>query len=76
MEEGVSAVIGTEEVAKNDNNLSLSRYMASADQEEVLSLAEVMVVLQEVEEERAEADTGLDTVLNASGLERRSNLLP
>ena len=51
----------TEEVVKNDFNLSPSRYVATGEAEEVLPLEEAVVLLQEAEEERAEADRELDT---------------
>jgi type I restriction enzyme M protein len=58
IEDGLSAVITIEEAARNDYNLSPSRYVASNDQEPPLPL----------EEERAEADAELDAVLQALGL--------
>ncbi len=66
-EEALSAVISKEEVAKNDYNLSPSRYVATDGQEEVLPLEEAVVLLQEAEEERAEADQKLDEVLASLG---------
>ncbi len=54
--EGLSAVITTEEAARNDYNLSPSRYVRTDGEEEVLPLDEAVVLLREVEEERAEAD--------------------
>jgi type I restriction enzyme M protein len=67
-EEGLSAVITNEEAARNDYNLSPSRYVASNDVEPPLPLEEALVLLAEAEEERAEADAELDRVLNALGL--------
>lgn len=67
-EEGLSAIITTEEAAKNDYNLSPSRYVAGAQDEEVLPLEEAVVLLQEAEEEREEADKELDEVLSTLGL--------
>jgi type I restriction enzyme M protein len=43
-EEGISAVIALEEVARNDYNLSPSRYVAGAQKDDVLSLEEAMVL--------------------------------
>jgi type I restriction enzyme M protein len=63
-EEGVSAIVSKEEVARNDYNLSPSRYVAGAEEEAV-------VLLQEAEEEREEADRKLDEVLNKLGLKVR-----
>jgi type I restriction enzyme M protein len=67
-EEGLSAIITKEEAAKNDYNLSPSRYVAGAEQEEVLPLEEAVVLLQEAEEEREGADRELDEVLSKLGL--------
>ncbi len=68
VEEGISAIVSKEEVAKNDYNISPSRYVAGADEEEVVPLEEAMVLLQEAEEEREEADRKLDEVLSRLGL--------
>jgi len=68
-EEGVSAVITGEEAARNDYNLSPSRYVAGNDHEEVLPLEDAVVLLREAEEGRAEADRELDEVLRTLGLE-------
>jgi len=67
-EEGLSAVITNEEAARNDYNLSPSRYVAQNGSEEVLPLEEALVRLQEAEEERAAADRELEEVLRALGL--------
>jgi len=67
-EEGISAIVTKEEVAKNDYNLSPSRYVAGAEDEEVLPLEEAVVLLQEAEEEREAADRKLDEVLSRLGL--------
>ena len=55
-------------MTKNDYNLSPSRYVATNGKEEVLPLEEVVVLLAEAEEERAEADRQLDAVLEKLGL--------
>ena len=68
-EEGVSAIITGEEAARNDYNLSPSRYVSTDEQEEVLPLEEAVVLLHEAEEERAEADRALREVLGMLGLE-------
>jgi len=67
-EEGLSAVITNEEAARNDYNLSPSRYVAQNGGEEVLPLEEALVQLQEAEEEREAADRELEEVLKALGL--------
>jgi type I restriction enzyme M protein len=66
-EEGLSAVITTEEAARNDYNLSPSRYVASNDVEPPLPLEEALVLLAQAEEARAEADAELDAVLSGLG---------
>lgn len=66
--EGLAAVITTAEAARNDYNLSPSRYVSTGEQEDVLPLEEAMVLLREAEEERAEADDALDKVLIELGL--------
>ncbi len=68
-EEGLSAVIDKEEAARNDYNLSPSRYVATNDKEEVLPLEEAVILLREAEEERAQADWALQEVLKTLGLE-------
>ncbi len=68
-EEGLSAIITTEQAAANDYNLSPSRYVATDEQEEVLPLEEAVVRLREAEEERAEADRALREVLHMLGLD-------
>lgn len=66
-EDGVSAIIATQEAARNDYNLSPSRYVASDDQEPPLPLEEALVLLAQAEEERREADSELNAVLTALG---------
>jgi type I restriction enzyme M protein len=65
--EGLSAVVATAEAAKNDYNLSPSRYVTTVAEADVLPLDEAVVLLQEAEEERAEADRLLDEVLAGLG---------
>jgi type I restriction enzyme M protein len=67
-EEGVSAVVMQAELAKNDYNLSPSRYVAQDGGEEVLPLEDAFVLVQEAEEERSEAETKLKVVLAQLGL--------
>lgn len=67
--EGLSALIKKEEAVKNDYNLSPSRYVSTGGQEDVVPLEEAVVLLQEAEEERAEADKKLDAVLSKLGFE-------
>jgi len=67
-EEGISRIVTKEEVAKNDYNLSPSRYVSADSEEEVLPLEEAVVLLQEAEEERNEADGKLKEILDMMGL--------
>ena len=66
--DGLSKIITKEEAARNDYNLSPSRYVSVDSEEEVLPLEEAVVLLQEAEEERKEADEKLDEILNMMGL--------
>ncbi len=68
VEDSLSAIITNEEAARNDYNLSPSRYVATDEQEEVLPLEDAVVLLKEAEEERAEADKALRKVLKNLGL--------
>jgi type I restriction enzyme M protein len=65
--EGLSVIISVDEVAKNDFNLSPSRYVATGTEADVLPLDEAVVRLQEAEEERDEADRRLKEVLASLG---------
>jgi len=75
-EEGLSAVIKAEEAARNDYNLSPSRYVASNHQEEVLPLDEAVVLLSEAEEERQAVDKELNEILRKLGLDIKTNEQP
>ncbi len=67
--EELSAIVGEEEVARNDYNLSPSRYVVIDDTEPVLPLEEALVLLAMAEEARAEADADLESVLAQLGFE-------
>jgi len=69
-EDEISTVITREEATRNDFNLSPSRYVSTNDEEPVLPLEEAVVLLEESEEERAEADKALKEVLVKLGLVR------
>lgn len=66
--DGLSVVIATADAAKNDYNLSPSRYISTGEQTEVLPLDEAVVELQEAEEESEEASRELGKVLKKLGL--------
>jgi type I restriction enzyme M protein len=69
-EEGLAAIITSDEAARNDYNLSPSRYVSVNGKEDVLPLEEAVVRLLEAEEERAEADRELSQILQKLGLWR------
>jgi type I restriction enzyme M protein len=71
VEESMSAIIPISEASHNDYNLSPSRYVSTNDEEPVLPLEEALVLLEESEEERIEADKALQEVLNQLGLLRK-----
>ena len=66
--EKISAIITTKEAAKNDYNLSPSRYVSNGAEQEVLPLEEAVVLLREAEEENDEADKKLKKIISALGL--------
>ena len=66
-EEGLSAIIKNEEAARNDFNLSSSRYIASNDHEPPLPLEEALILLAEAEEEHREADIAFNEVITKLG---------
>jgi type I restriction enzyme M protein len=66
--DGLSAIITTAEAARNDYNLSPSRYVSVGEQVEVLPLDEAVVQLREAEEELDAANRELETVLKRLGL--------
>ena len=68
-EEGISVIVSKEEVAKNDYNLSPSRYVSQNDEDKTLPLDEAVVLLKEAKEEQKEADVKLKNVLEQLGFE-------
>jgi len=67
-EEGISKIITKEEAARNDYNLSPSRYVAQNGEENMLPLEDAVVQLQEAEEERQKADEKLQKILEELGV--------
>jgi type I restriction enzyme M protein len=67
-EEGISKIITREEAARNDYNLSPSRYVAQNGEDDTLPLEDAVVQLQEAEEERREADEKLYSILKEMGV--------
>ena len=68
-EDGISKVVTTDDVTKNDYNLSPSRYVAQGGEDDSLPLEDAVVLLQEAEEERREADAKLNDILRSLGVE-------
>lgn len=66
--EALAAVITTAEAARNDYNLSPSRYVQVDDTEEVMPLEDAVVLLKEAEEERETADEELADTLRRLGI--------
>lgn len=66
--EGLSAVVTREQAARNDYNLSPSRYVSTGEQVEVLPLNEAVVQLREAEEELELANRELENVLRGLGV--------
>jgi type I restriction enzyme M protein len=64
----ISKIVTTDEVAKNDYNLSPSRYVVQNGEDETLPLDEAVVLLKEAEEECQEADRKLRQVLSQLGV--------
>ena len=67
-EAGLSRIITKEEAAKNDYNLSPSRYVAQNGVDETLPLEDAVIQLKEAEEEREKADERLKEILKEMGL--------
>lgn len=67
-EEGFSVVITNTDAARNDYNLSPTRYVARNGGEEVVPLEDALVRLQQANEERAAADRDLEEILRFLGL--------
>ncbi len=64
-EEGISKIVSNEEIARNDYNLSPSRYVSQNGGEETLPLEEAIIELKEAEEQRKEAEEKLKKILES-----------
>jgi type I restriction enzyme M protein len=73
-QDALAAVLTLNGAAKADFNLSPSRYVAVDGGEEVLPLGDAVVLLEEAEEERREADAHLAAVLKSLGLSREGGI--
>lgn len=60
---GFSKLISNEEAARNDYNLSPSRYVATDEKEKYLPIDEALVELEQVKEEGEEIDRELNQIL-------------
>ena len=67
--ESFSKIITNEDAARNDYNLSPSRYVATGDKEVYLPVDEVLVELEQVEEERKRIDKELNKLMRKIGFE-------
>jgi type I restriction enzyme M protein len=65
--ESFSKIITNEDAARNDYNLSPSRYVTTGEKEEYLPVDEVLVELEQVDEERKEIDEELNAILQQAG---------
>jgi type I restriction enzyme M protein len=71
--EGLSVTITLGEAAKNDFNLSPTRYVTTGVEADVLPLDEAVVRLQEAEEEQEEMDCKLHSILAQLGFREWRN---
>ena len=68
-EDGISKIVGKDEVVKNDFNLSPSRYVATNGEDTTLPLDEAVVLLKEAKEEQAKAEEEMSKILKQLGFE-------
>ncbi len=68
--ERFSKIITNEEAARNDYNLSPSRYVGVGEKEEYLPIDEALVELAQIEEEREEIEAELKAIVQKLGFER------
>lgn len=67
-EQKFSRIVDRAEIAKNDYNISPSRYIQTADAEEYRPLGEIVVELDALEAEAAESNAALRAVLKKLGV--------
>lgn len=60
-------IITNEEASKNDYNLSPSRYVGNNEEEEYQDVAEILVELAELEEDRLKTDKELNSIMKKIG---------
>lgn len=68
-ETGISKIISKAEIAKNDYNLSPSRYVSQNGEDTTLPLDEAVVLLNEAQEDQKQADSKLKNVLEQMGFD-------
>ena len=64
----ISSIVSAAEIAKNDFNISPSRYVTQNGKDETLPLEDAVVLLREAEEERREVDRKFNQILDGLGL--------
>ena len=67
-EEKFSRIVNQEELAKNDYNISPSRYIHTSDAETYRPIAEIVKDLDAIEAEAREADRALREILGRLGV--------
>jgi type I restriction enzyme M protein len=65
--EKFTKIVTNEEVAKNDYNLSPSRYVGNSEVEEYRDVDEILIELAEIEEERERIDKELNEIMQKIG---------
>jgi type I restriction enzyme M protein len=60
-------IIGKDEAAKNDYNLSPSRYVSNGKEEEYKDVEEILVELAELEEDKTKTDKKLNAIMKKIG---------
>ena len=67
-EEKFSRIVDKAEIARNDYNISPSRYIHTADGEEYRPIAEIVEELTALEEEAKATDAALKAILSRIGI--------
>ncbi|MDE1871209.1 MAG: SAM-dependent DNA methyltransferase [Candidatus Micrarchaeota archaeon] len=69
VEDSISKIVSNGDLAKNDYNISPSRYISQNGNDKVLPLDEAVTLLKAAEEERKHADKNLNNVFEQMGFE-------
>ena len=67
-EEKLSCIVDHQELAKNDYNISPSRYIHTSDAETYRPIAEIVAELEVIEDEARETDKALKEILEKIGV--------